>query len=91
MLTGIGFLAVYTARQQEISSTSLVYAGFFLALYAIAHIGLRAGLPDADPWLLPLAALLTRDRPDRDLPPHARRWPATSRCGSWSGWPGSWR
>ncbi len=32
LLTGIGFLAVYTARQQEISSTSLVYAGFFFAL-----------------------------------------------------------
>ena len=40
-------------------STSLVYAGFFLALYFVAHLGLRAGLPDADPWLLPLAALLT--------------------------------
>lgn len=59
VLTAIGFLAVYTARQQEISSTSLVYAGFFLALYGVAHLGLRAGLPDADPWLLPLAALLT--------------------------------
>jgi cell division protein FtsW (lipid II flippase) len=59
MLTGVGFLSVYTARQQEIGSTSLIYAGFFFALYAVAHIGLRAGLPDADPWLLPLAALLT--------------------------------
>ena len=58
-LTSIGFLAVYTARSQEISNTSLVYAGFFFALYAVAHVGLRAGLPDADPWLLPLAALLT--------------------------------
>ena len=59
VLTGIGFLSVYTARQQEISSDSLVYAGFFFGLYAIAHLGLRAGLPDADPWLLPLSALLT--------------------------------
>ncbi|MDX6535642.1 MAG: hypothetical protein QOF68_3386, partial [Gaiellales bacterium] len=59
LLTGVGFLSVYTARQQEISSTSLVYAGFFLALYLVAHLGLRAGLPDADPWMLPLAALLT--------------------------------
>ena len=59
VLTGIGFLSVYTARQQEISSDSLVYAGIFFGLYAIAHLGLRAGLPDADPWLLPLAALLT--------------------------------
>ncbi|MDX6546722.1 MAG: hypothetical protein QOG33_272 [Gaiellales bacterium] len=59
VLTGVGFLSVYTARQQEITSTSLVYAGFFLALYFVAHMGLRAGLPDADPWLLPLSALLT--------------------------------
>ncbi len=59
VLTGIGFLSVYTARQQEISSDSLVYAGIFFGLYAIAHLGLRAGLPDADPWLLPLSALLT--------------------------------
>jgi cell division protein FtsW (lipid II flippase) len=59
LLTAVGFLSVYTARQQEISSTSLIYAGFFLALYFVAHLGLRAGLPDADPWLLPLAALLT--------------------------------
>jgi cell division protein FtsW (lipid II flippase) len=59
LLTGIGFLSVYTARQQEISSTSLIYAGFFFALYLVAHLGLRAGLPDADPWMLPLAALLT--------------------------------
>jgi len=43
LLTAIGFLSVYTARQQEIDSTSLVYAGFFFALYAVAHIGLRAG------------------------------------------------
>src|SRR5205823_6673970 len=57
-LTAVGFASVYTARENQISSTSLVYAGFFLALFAVAHIGVRAGLPDADPWLLPLAALL---------------------------------
>ena len=37
----------------------LLFAAFFLALYFVAHLGLRAGLPDADPWLLPLSALLT--------------------------------
>jgi len=58
LLTAAGFLAVYTARQHEIRSTSLIYAGFFLILFVFAHIGVRAGLPYADPWLLPLAALL---------------------------------
>jgi cell division protein FtsW (lipid II flippase) len=57
-LTAIGFLSVYTARQNEISSASLTYAGVFLAVFGLAHIGVRAGLPHADPWLLPLAALL---------------------------------
>ena len=57
-LTAIGFLSVYTARQNEISSASLTYAGVFLAVFGLAHIGVRAGLPNADPWLLPLAALL---------------------------------
>ena len=57
-VTAVGFLTVYTARQNEISSTSLVYAGFFLALFAAAHLAVRAGMPHADPWLLPLAALL---------------------------------
>jgi cell division protein FtsW (lipid II flippase) len=58
VLTAVGFASVYTARENQISSTSLVYAGFFLVLFAVAHIGVRAGMPNADPWLLPLAALL---------------------------------
>ena len=67
-LTAIGFLSVYTARQNEISSASLTYAGVFLGVFGLAHIGVRAGLPRADPWLLPLAALLLRHGPHRDLP-----------------------
>jgi cell division protein FtsW (lipid II flippase) len=59
VLTAMGFLSVYTARQQEIRSTSLVYAGVFFVLFVLAHLGVRAGLPKADPWLLPLAALLS--------------------------------
>ncbi len=59
VITAIGFLAVYTARQQEIRSTSLIYAGLFLALFVVAHLVVRAGLPNADPWLLPLAAILS--------------------------------
>ncbi len=58
-LTAVGFLSVYTARQQQIQSTSLVYAGILLALFVLAHVAVRAGLPKADPWLLPLSALLS--------------------------------
>ena len=58
LLTAVGFASVYTARQHEISSASLTYAGIFMAVFALAHVGVRAGLPRSDPWLLPLAALL---------------------------------
>ena len=49
LLTAIGFLAVYTARQQDIQSTSLIYAGMFLGLFVIAHLVVRAGLPRPTP------------------------------------------
>ena len=59
MLTAVGFASVYIARQAEISSASLSYAAFFLALYLVAHSVARFAVPHADPYLLPIAALLT--------------------------------
>jgi cell division protein FtsW (lipid II flippase) len=59
VLTGIGFASVYIARKSEISSASLTYAAFFFALYLVAHLVARYTVPHADPYLLPLAALLT--------------------------------
>jgi cell division protein FtsW (lipid II flippase) len=58
ILTGLGFASVYIARQDEISSASLSYAGFFLLLYLVAHVVARFTVPYADPYLLPMAALL---------------------------------
>ena len=59
MITGLGFASVYIARQDELSTESLSYAGFFFALYLVAHAVARFAVPFADPYLLPLAALLT--------------------------------
>jgi cell division protein FtsW (lipid II flippase) len=59
VLTAIGFAAVYIARQSIISTASLSYAAFFVGLYLVAHVIARIALPYADPYLLPLAALLT--------------------------------
>jgi cell division protein FtsW (lipid II flippase) len=42
-----------------ISTTSLTYAGFFFALYLAAHLVTRYTVPFADPYLLPIAGLLT--------------------------------
>ncbi len=59
LLTGIGFTSVYIARQSVVSWGSLTYAGLFVALYFTAHIVARATVPNADPYLLPLAGLMT--------------------------------
>ncbi len=59
VLTGIGFASVYIARQSLVSWGSLGYAVFFFALYIAAHLVARITVPDADPYLLPMAGLLT--------------------------------
>lgn len=59
LITGIGFASVYIARQSVVSTASLSYAVLFLGLYLGAHVVLRIALPSADPYLLPLAGLLT--------------------------------
>ncbi len=59
VLTGIGFASVYIARQAVVSWGSLGYALFFLALYLAAHLVARLTVPNTDPYLLPMAGLLT--------------------------------
>ena len=58
-MTAVGFASVYIARQDVISTASLTYAGFFFALYLAAHLVARYTVPFADPYLLPIAGLLT--------------------------------
>jgi cell division protein FtsW (lipid II flippase) len=59
ILTALGFASVYIARQEVVSTASLSYAGFFFALYLAAHVVARIAVPFADPYLLPMAGLLT--------------------------------
>jgi cell division protein FtsW (lipid II flippase) len=59
ILTALGFASVYIARQSVVSWGSLGYAVFFFALYLVAHIAARITVPYADPYLLPMAGLLT--------------------------------
>ena len=59
VITGLGFASVYIARQDVVSTGSLSYALFFFALYLAAHVVARIAVPQADPYLLPMAALLT--------------------------------
>ena len=59
VLTALGFASVYIARQAEVSWGSLSYAVFFFGLYIAAHLATRMTVPNADPYLLPMAGLLT--------------------------------
>jgi cell division protein FtsW (lipid II flippase) len=59
LLTAAGFASVYIARQEVVSTASLSYAAFFVALFVAAHLVVRVALPNADPYLLPLAGLLS--------------------------------
>jgi cell division protein FtsW (lipid II flippase) len=59
VLTAVGFASVYIARQDVVSTASLAYAGFFFLLYLAAHLVTRYTVPFADPYLLPIAGLLT--------------------------------
>ena len=58
LLVTAGFTAVFIVRSNEVTDLSLIYGGYFLALCVGAHIFLRLRLPNADPYLFPLCALL---------------------------------
>ena len=59
LVTATGFAAVFIALKSTVSGTSLTYAAYFFALYLAAHVVARLTVPYADPYLLPIAALLT--------------------------------
>ncbi len=58
LLLTAGFMAVFSVASTEINDLSLFYGAYFLALCVAAHMVIRVRLPDADPYLFPLVALL---------------------------------
>ncbi|MDQ3849302.1 MAG: FtsW/RodA/SpoVE family cell cycle protein [Actinomycetota bacterium] len=58
LLVTVGFTAVFVQRHDLLSNLSLTYGALFLGLCLGAHVVLRYTLPDADPYLFPLVALL---------------------------------
>jgi cell division protein FtsW (lipid II flippase) len=53
------FAAVFAQEEARLGNLSLIYGAYFLALCLVTHLFLRVRLPDADPYLFPLVALLT--------------------------------
>jgi len=58
LLITAGFAAVFITRSNDVSDVSLIYGGYFLGLCLAAHLFLRFRLPNADPYLFALCALL---------------------------------
>ncbi len=58
LLVTAGFAAVFIQREQVLSNVSLTYGAIFLALCLAGHIVIRVTLPNADPYMFPLVALL---------------------------------
>jgi cell division protein FtsW (lipid II flippase) len=58
LLVAAGFAAVLATRSEDVSDATLTYGAVFLGLCVVAHLFIRTRLPDADPYLFPLAALL---------------------------------
>jgi len=59
LLLTAGFTAVFAQESARIDNASLVYGAYFLAICVATHLYLRIRLPNADPYLFPLVALLT--------------------------------
>jgi cell division protein FtsW (lipid II flippase) len=59
ILLTAGFAAVFAQEGTRLDNLSLIYGAYFLAVCVATHIYLRIRLPDADPYLFPLVALLT--------------------------------
>src|SRR5213079_624559 len=58
LLVTAGFTAVLITRSSQTGKVTITYGLFFLGCCLFAHIFIRARLPNADPYLFPLAALL---------------------------------
>ncbi|MDQ6914679.1 MAG: FtsW/RodA/SpoVE family cell cycle protein [Actinomycetota bacterium] len=58
LLVTAGFAAIFIQRSAQVSDVSLTYGAMFLGLCVVAHVVVRMALPYADPYLLPLVAVL---------------------------------
>ena len=58
LLVAAGFAALFIQQSQQLSDVSLTYGAMFLGVCVAAHLVVRIRLPYADPYLLPLVAVM---------------------------------
>ena len=54
----MAYVSVYAGRYREINRASLFYGLIFVGIFFVLHLVVRFMLPQADPFLLPITALL---------------------------------
>src|SRR6201992_4486199 len=59
LLLTAGFAGVFIQRSNVLSNVSLTYGAIFLGLCLAAHVFIRVTLPNADPYMFPIVALLS--------------------------------
>lgn len=80
LLVTAGFTAVLLTRRANVHDVTLTYGLIFLGCCVFAHLFIRARLPNADPYLFPLVALLAAFglvmiyRIDEDLARKQAQW-----------------
>lgn len=57
-ISTMAYVSVYAGRFREINRVSIIYGLIFVAIFLALHVVVRFVLPQADPYLLPLTALL---------------------------------
>ena len=58
LLVTAGFAAVFIQRSNHVPNLTLTYGAIFLGLCLAGHIFIRITLPEADPYMFPLVAVL---------------------------------
>ena len=58
LLVTAGFTAVLIVESEQLGDLSFIYGLYFLGLCLATHFVIRARLPDADPFLFPLVAMV---------------------------------
>ena len=54
----MAYVSVYAGRFREINRLSIIYGLVFVGIFFVLHLLVRFALPQADPFLLPITALL---------------------------------
>ncbi len=59
VVTSVGFAIVWTRQMERLDPASLAPGAVFLGLFGLVHVLRRLVVPHADPYLLPITALLS--------------------------------